>query len=963
MCEGKIEINSNNNNNFLTKTKNKMKKLLFSMFAMAIALTSCEKSALQVDDNGVAGDVATISINAATESTTRSLADASDATPTYYLEVYKDGVLYLDLGSNTTGEFSVRLVTNQDFDLVAWADYAEGYFNTEALTAVTLTDAGLKAINSTELDGFAGTQVVNLDNNATIPMVLTRPLARINVATNDIADIQFDYLKPTHVELTYKSDLYTTYNVLGESIDATVATGVETNTTAVIDENGSISADYLMLPNEGCLVDFTATFYNGSDIITYYDFNSIPIKVNFQTNISGNLLTKTGDITVTFEEGWYTPDVEVEAILASNPDDATAQIAEAIANNVNTDELSVTIGGTKGGTVELPTTDVTITLVFLEEQTGDVSVYSEGFTGMANIKLVGQQLNVYIPNGDGTLMSGSSITGLGTATKPNTFTVALGADVEKITVNAGNVDIYGEVDEIVKGEDNDEDTVVTVYDNASTPTPGDGISITEITTGAIVLNDKNYETIAAAYAVAVDGDVIELGAYTFDECIVDVKNSTKSITISGVAGATKVKSVNINFNTNIEFNNIEFFGLSTYSAGSTLSVMSSASATFNNCSVNLTETPTMSSYRLVESSYNYGASLIFNGCTFQDNGLSASSNLYLNPLKEGGVTEVNNCTFVDCSVSADITVAGDTYYYPVISGNNFGDSPFCTGDFKLSINELDVDTKLFFNDVINNNTFTGENKIKVTKLPYADYQGDAYYVNDLLFTITGGIMSVWDSSASPLAELYPEYKGYPVMVLKLEASEDILTFKKMGGQAGYFANKTDEQVANLVAGQSAYEVNEENSTIIIYGYGWGTTLSHAIVGYDAQGNYATPIVQFITLDKDDVFNTSTTKNNDTDTQIQISSNTDWQIYLDTTSIGDLQGDYYFQLNNGSQSEDVEILLNDFIIEPNQQYLIARGKQCTENISLNAKYSLKNNTDNYFKEGTTQNYLTYRIEKW
>lgn len=52
------------------------------------------------------------------------------------------------------------------------------------------------------------------------------------------------------------------------------------------------------------LADFSMTFLNGTtEISTNGDFKNIPIRRNYRTNVSGNLLTKQGTFNVTIDPG------------------------------------------------------------------------------------------------------------------------------------------------------------------------------------------------------------------------------------------------------------------------------------------------------------------------------------------------------------------------------------------------------------------------------------------------------------------------------------------------------------------------------------------------------------------------------------------------------------------------------------------------------------------------------------
>lgn len=125
----------------------------------------------------------------------------------------------------------------------------------------------------------------------------------------------------------------------------------------------------------------------------------------------------------------------------------------------------------------------------------------------------------------------------------------------------------------------------------------------------------------------------------------------------------------------------------------------------------------------------------------------------------------------------------------------------------------------------------------------------------------------------------------------------------------------------------------------------------------------------ITLTSANVFAPSTTVNNTTNTQADLQANTKWNLYLDTTNIGTLKGNYYFQvLSKTGPVTTYNAALTP--IAPNQQYLLASGTQTSLNIpygqytptNIQIQYSY-NNTNSasgslYLPEGTYTNNLNY-----
>lgn len=111
----------------------------------------------------------------------------------------------------------------------------------------------------------------------------------------------------------------------------------------------------------------------------------------------------------------------------------------------------------------------------------------------------------------------------------------------------------------------------------------------------------------------------------------------------------------------------------------------------------------------------------------------------------------------------------------------------------------------------------------------------------------------------------------------------------------------------------------------------------------------------------DVFDTNKEHTNVLDSQINIKSNSRWELFLDTFNLGQLCGDYYFQ-TIGASGENIHLTTNNKIkLEPSKSYLIASGENTSSSV-VNIKYSLKNNGEGCLRTGTFYNNLTYRIEK-
>ena len=352
-------------------------------------------------------------------------------------------------------------------------------------------------------------------------VTLARPFGQLNVKTNDLDAIGegHDDLKPTHVTVNF-SAVPTTFNAL------TGETGSPLNlsyTAEVVDNAGHLTLDYIWAEEDQAnLADFSMTFLNNSTEITTNDnFHNIPIRRNYQTTVSGNLLTKKGTINVNIEPDFAGDQLEADVYEVSAGNLQTT-LSGLSTTDVKAHKIVVT-DNLAAITYNLPALPEGASLsIAMVGADGDVTFSGAEFKGMielTNTSSSAMNVAIEVPQGDATLGAGSWGS-IAVTTKPGTFTIASGADVTKVTINGGNVNVNNgaQVDEIAKGSENTEETVVTLFDGAEVTTVGEGITTQEGVTGQIVNKStgKSYATIRDAVTYASAGDVIEIAEGSYD---------------------------------------------------------------------------------------------------------------------------------------------------------------------------------------------------------------------------------------------------------------------------------------------------------------------------------------------------------------------------------------------------------------------------------------------------------------
>ena len=147
------------------------------------------------------------------------------------------------------------------------------------------------------------------------------------------------------------------------------------------------------------------TFLNGTtEISTNGDFKNIPIRRNYRTNVSGNLLTKQGTFNVTIDPEFYKPDIndypELRAALANGgsvtlSEDVTIE-APLVVETGKTVEIDLN-GKDIINTTSLPDTDPRYGNTTVFEVKGGATL---NIKGDGNIKAIGTK-----PNEDGYRMA------------------------------------------------------------------------------------------------------------------------------------------------------------------------------------------------------------------------------------------------------------------------------------------------------------------------------------------------------------------------------------------------------------------------------------------------------------------------------------------------------------------------------------------------------------------------------
>ena len=432
---------------------------------MLAAFTACQKD--ELPQSGAATSQ-TISVTVPQGIQTRATGDGDGSMVNRcILEIYRDGALYGErkVSTVTSGKatFSdLRLVAQQTYDFVFWADCADNgvdkYYDTES--GLTQISAKEYKGNEERFDAFFLCQKdykVEASFNET-GWVLKRPFGQLNIKTDDLGDIPTE-LQPDAVSVVFKN-LPTSFNALEGVTNEATQEEVTYKANILDAASGKLTVDYLWASEEesATLSDFTMTFLNNdTEICTNDAFTNIPIRRNYRTNVSGNLLTKKGSISVTIDPN-FDANSPIDKVIAEV--ESVSEVAQAIENGAT--DITVTTAPTTAATIEiphtltaeqaakeisitLPETDQQVTLAYTTEQNGQAPE-AVNITVPTTNKLI-----INLPESTVTL-NGTSYTAVEATTAGNTLIVPEGVTVGKLNVVKGNVEIYGTVTEITFGK-------------------------------------------------------------------------------------------------------------------------------------------------------------------------------------------------------------------------------------------------------------------------------------------------------------------------------------------------------------------------------------------------------------------------------------------------------------------------------------------------------------------------------
>ncbi len=209
---------------------------------------------------------------------------------------------------NKEANVQIRLAKGTQYKVVFWASAQNNPYTFNIANKVVSVDYSDCKTNDENLDAFYAVEDVDL-RTATPEnqlVVMTRPFAQLNIGASDIDQYQTisgQTISTAAITIpAYTQFSFETENVVGSMQTIAFNGGtLPTDQTLPISGSKYLTMSYLFADKNGNNVDITLDYGNTTNTLT---FNSIPLKPNYRTNITGSLLTSEGSFDIQLSAGF-----------------------------------------------------------------------------------------------------------------------------------------------------------------------------------------------------------------------------------------------------------------------------------------------------------------------------------------------------------------------------------------------------------------------------------------------------------------------------------------------------------------------------------------------------------------------------------------------------------------------------------------------------------------------------------
>lgn len=473
-----------------------MKKLSYLLLCFFFIFTACND---QQEAFSPLGDHM-YKIKVATNDQVSTRAEApsqSGFIPRYILEIYNNGTVYGRF-VQTTPEFTFRLITNQDYEFLVWVDYTQDgisdyhYKTDEGLTNISFI--GNYYNNDHSRDAFFGKLTATVESTSQDfgSIVCKRPFGQLNIKTTDWTNTNSKggdntSIKPTSINVKFNAP--TTFNVSDGSVSGNGA--FEYNYALAVSnqeaDTQGLTCDYILASANGAeQISPVIAFINedGDEITNTASYlANLPVQRNYQTNVSGQLITKAGKVEISVDPTWNSPDEDLTRpseqtatfyIYPNDPNlNPTTGVYTINPSQIGAEDTTIKLifnGISKGRfannniTIVIPDNlpnNITSIIIDMGQSEGplNLSINNAKFSGTVILKnelpgvnatTVGD-LTINLPNGSFILGTNVTVEGNMTVwTKDSTFIMEEGAVINNnLTINGGRAILNGTIKGII----------------------------------------------------------------------------------------------------------------------------------------------------------------------------------------------------------------------------------------------------------------------------------------------------------------------------------------------------------------------------------------------------------------------------------------------------------------------------------------------------------------------------------
>lgn len=373
---------------------------IISAFAILFAMASCQREVPLVETADGDTVTATIDVSVPGAMKTKAFGEAADLTEVNYeiwnedfTEIVTKDVVELD--AELKGTLELKLIRFKTYNVLFWAQGAAAKHTWTNLKEITIDYTA-----NVENDAFAG-RILNInatnDMNLTQTVVLTRPFAQMNFATDDLGEISMGTIafKSAAVTVPGLAEVYDVINGVGLTPkDVTFTSNAVLTDSFVLNE---VEYDRVMVfyplvaDGESATVNLSAEFEVtcGDEVIPVSwtgkgAMNNVPVQADYRTNFYGSLFTNSGTISVSVDKEFTTvnePNFDIDTKTIADLENAAegtylleGTVTEVTPAGEGKENVTITDASAKSITLTLSVedTDVTVKSAATHYQVGDV---------------------------------------------------------------------------------------------------------------------------------------------------------------------------------------------------------------------------------------------------------------------------------------------------------------------------------------------------------------------------------------------------------------------------------------------------------------------------------------------------------------------------------------------------------------------------------------------------------------